>query len=119
MRRGTTVLAAATFTVLLSACGTNNIADSSSFTTPAVQPATATALPATATQTSVPTPTATAQVQGAMVLFSADPMNAGLIQDTTRAASCWSSTTTGRCRAFLKRVDTPTTWTGGPRERST
>ena len=106
MRRATAVLAAGTLTVLLSACGTNNIADSGSFTTPAVPMqtatatqasiATATAIPATATTTSAPPPTITltsvpsasptatqtsvatptATAQAAMVLFSADPMNA-------------------------------------------
>ena len=86
MRRATAVLLAGTLAALLSACGTNDIASSGSFTTPAVTAptatkasiATATAIPATATltsaatptatQISVPTPTATVQVQAVVDL---------------------------------------------------
>jgi len=78
MRHATAWLLAATLTVVLSSCGTNNITDS--FITPAATApvqtatatkasmATATAMPATATPMSVPTPTATAQVQAVVDL---------------------------------------------------
>jgi len=70
MRRAMAVLAAGILTLLLSACGTNDIADS--YATPSVtvpvQTATPTKTP-TATQASGPTQTPTAKV--ARVLFSA------------------------------------------------